>query len=193
MKINKLDFTIMSGKNIFIGASIITILLIVSFFTLQIQQYNFYKQFATTKQVQDWVINKIKIKDKKSIYAVYCIDPMPNMDDYNKYLNSSFQVFWNDLMTEDWSQITIQNVNYNDLQINYTFAVKNIKNQKGEIGNRYFGMQPRYRNRFTHLPIISDVFVQKYFCFASNRFQNPEESYKWENPSPGVQKPETRK
>ena len=184
----------MSGKNIFIGASIVIILLIISFFTLQIQQYNFYKQFATTKQVQDWVINKIKTKDKESVYAVYCVDPMDvDYDIYEKSRRNLFEIFWNDLTKEDWSQTTIQNVGNNDLQRNYTFAVKNIKNQKGEIGNRHFEYQNRYNNRFSYLPLISDVFVQEYFCFVSNRFQNLEESYKFENPSPGVQKPETRK
>ena len=110
----------MSGKNIFIGFIIVIILLIIILFTFQIQQYNFYKQFETTKQVQDWVI-------------------------------------------------------------------KNIKNQKGEIGNRYFGVQSRYRNK--GFPILVQIFSQKYFCFDPNVFKNLEESYKFENPSPPVEKP----
>lgn len=137
------------------------------------------------------MIDSIKTKNKDKAYSIYCIDPVPNMNDYNKYLNSSFQLFWNDLMTEDWSQITIQNVNYNDLQTNYTFAIKNIKNQKGEIGSRYFGMQPRYRNR--QIPLIAEYFSQEYKCFEPNSFINLAGSYKWENPSANIEKPEIKK
>ncbi len=84
----------MFGKNIFIGFIVVIILLIIILFTFQIQQYNFYKQFETTKQVQDWVIENIKNKDKSKLKLIYCIDPMPNLNDYNKYLDSAFEMFW---------------------------------------------------------------------------------------------------
>lgn len=177
----------MSGKNIFIGASIVIILLIISFFAFQIQQYNFYKQFATTNQLQDWIISGVKNKDRAKVRVPYCIEQKIG----NSTLESSFERFWNDIITEDWSQVEIKSADKNASQKNYTFAVKNIKNQKGEIGNRYFGMQSRYKNR--GFPILVQIFSQEYTCFDPNGFKNLEESYKFENPIPGVQKPEIKR
>ncbi len=181
----------MHRRLIFIGLSFFAFLSVVILVIYQFQQVKIYDNFTTTQKLADWIISGIKNKDRAKVRVPMCLEP--SMERSSQDVDSAFEVFWESVQTEDWSQINVKNVNKEGLQTNYTFAVKNIKNQKGEIGNRYFGMQPRYRNRFTYLPIISDVFTQQYSCFEPNSFMNLEESYKFENLNPSVEKPEIKK
>ena len=177
----------MSGRLIFIGLSFFAFLSVVILVIYQFQQAKLYDNFATTEKLVDWVINGVRNKEKVKMRVPAYLEP--SMERSSNDMDSAFEIFWENVKTEDWSQINVKNMSKDDLQTNYTFAIKNIKNQKGEVGNRYFAVESRYRNRFTYLHIISDVFTQKYTCFDPNGFMNLKESSKFENPSPGVEKP----
>ena len=175
----------MSGRLIFIGLSFFISLSVVILVIYQFQQAKLYDNFATTEKLVDWVINGVRNKEKVKMRVPACLEP--SMERSSNDVDSAFEMFWENVKTEDWNQINVKNMSKDDLQVNYTFAIKNIKNQKGEIGNRYFRVESRYRNR--GFPILVQIFSQKYLCFQPNGFMNLEESSKFENPSPGVEKP----
>jgi hypothetical protein len=179
----------MSGRLIFIGLSFFAFLSVVILVIYQFHQAKMYDNFATTEKLVDWVVNSAKNKEKAKMRLPVCLEP--SMEISVSDVDSAFEMFWENVKIEDWSQTSIKNMSINDLQKNYTFAIKNIKNQKGEIGNRYFTVESRYKNR--GFPILVQIFSQKYLCFQPNSFMNLDESYKWENPNPGVEKPEIKR
>jgi hypothetical protein len=159
---------IMFGKQkVLLSCLFLIIFSLINLFIYQIWKFSFYRQFSTEKKARNWVIDNIKLKNKNKLKSSYCIEQTMG----NSTIDSSFEVFWGEINKENWDQI---NINDSLEKSNYNFKIGNIKNEKGQNGNRFFVTQNRFINK--------DSFLQtEYFCFEPNEFVTSTDNLEFKN------------